>query len=225
MYARSIILEEEEAVEALEEWGRQVSGKLVSLRLPLDIALAEISHYREIIGDHIKEEAKEQQLTFDEFYQIVAKFNRTVDKAVLMTSRSFMDDFEDTIKKAQYAVNELSIPVVRITEEAGIIPIVGEIDTNRAQILMENALSEGIKFDLDTIIIDLSGVSIIDTMVAHQIFRVIDSLKLTGIEAIISGIRPDIVQTMVSLGIDMKHVETYSSLHRAIKKVVNITTN
>ncbi|GEN52612.1 STAS domain-containing protein [Halobacillus faecis] len=218
-YATSLSQDSEEFTQNLEKWSDRVSGELVELRLPLNIALVEISEYREVIGAIIKDEAKTQNLSFDDFYDILTPFNHAVDQAVQFVSQSYMDDFENTIQTANYAVDELSVPIVRVTESVGVIPIVGEIDTKRAQLLMENALKQGEEYELETIILDLSGVSIIDTMVAHQLFKVINSLKLTGVNGIMSGIRPDIVQTMVSLGIDMKGISTFSSLHRAIESL------
>ncbi|MBN9654208.1 STAS domain-containing protein [Halobacillus sp. GSS1] len=218
-YATSLSQDFEEVAQNLEKWSDRVSGELVELRLPLNIALVEISEYREVIGAIIKDEAKTQNLSFDDFYDILTPFNHAVDQAVQMVSQSYMDDFENTIQTANFAVDELSVPIVRVTETVGVIPIVGEIDTNRAQLLMENALKQGEEYELETIILDLSGVSIIDTMVAHQLFKVINSLKLTGVNGIMSGIRPDIVQTMVSLGINMKGIHTFSSLHRAIESL------
>lgn len=218
-YANSLSQDFEEVTQNLEKWSDHVSGELVELRLPLNLALVEISEYREVIGAMIKDEAKTQHLSFDDFYDILTQFHHAVDQAVQFMSRSYMDDFENTIQTANYAVDELSVPIVRVTETVGVIPIVGEIDTKRAQLLMENALKQGEEYELDTIILDLSGVSIIDTMVAHQLFKVINSLKLTGVNGIMSGIRPDIVQTMVSLGIDMKGIHTFSSLHKAIESM------
>ncbi|MGR9050519.1 STAS domain-containing protein [Halobacillus faecis] len=218
-YATSLTQGFDEVTQHLEKWSDRVSGELVELRLPLNIALVEISEYREVIGGIIKDEAKTQNLSFDDFYDILTPFNHAVDQAVQFVSQSYMDDFENTIQTANYAVDELSVPIVRVTESVGVIPIVGEIDTKRAQLLMENALKQGEEYELETIILDLSGVSIIDTMVAHQLFKVINSLKLTGVNGIMSGIRPDIVQTMVSLGIDMKGISTFSSLHKAIESL------
>ncbi|WP_226577528.1 STAS domain-containing protein [Halobacillus litoralis] len=218
-YADSLRQDAKQVTQSLEKWSDNVSGKLVELRLPLNLALVEISDYREVIGSIIKEEAKTQNLSYDDFYEILTQFNNTVDQAVQLMSQSYMEDFKNTIQNAYYAVNELSVPIVRVTETIGVIPIVGEIDTNRAQLLMENALKQGEEYELETIIIDLSGVSVIDTMVAHQLFKVINALELTGVKGILSGIRPDIVQTMVSLGINMKDVYTFSSLHRAIESL------
>ena len=218
-YAESISQDRDGIIQDLKEWSHNVSSQLVELRLPLDFALGEISHYREIIGEIIKNEVKASGLSIDDFYRILIRFNDTVDQAIQLVSQSYMNDFKDTMQNAYYAVNELSVPLVRITETVGIIPIVGEIDTNRAQMLMDNALKQGNDYELETIILDLSGVSIIDTMVADQLFKVIYSLELIGIHAILTGIRPDIVLTMVGLGIEMQNVETYNSLYRAIESL------
>ncbi|QHE51533.1 STAS domain-containing protein [Pontibacillus sp. HMF3514] len=225
VYANSILLGPDASSEELEKWGRNVSGKLVELGLPLDIALQEISHYRNLIGDIIKEEAKVQGLLLDDFYYLFSKFNQVVDRAVHLVSQSYMEEYQDNIKKAQYSINELSVPLVKITNDLGVIPLIGEIDTKRAQTLLNNALEQGDKQNLETIVIDLSGVHVIDTMVAHQIFKVIDALKVIGIRAVISGIRPDISQTMTNLGISMKHVDTFSSLHIALERVARFKNN
>jgi len=116
----------------------------------------------------------------------------------------------------QNPIDELSIPVVRITKEIGVIPLVGEIDTHRAQILLENALKQGDAYKLRWLIIDLSAVPIIDTMVADQLFKVITALKLIGIDGVLSGIRPEISLTMVQLGIKSNDIVTFNSLYGAL---------
>ncbi|MEH7294665.1 STAS domain-containing protein [Priestia megaterium] len=133
-----------------------------------------------------------------------------------MVSNSYLQDYTNKIKQAQYAINELSVPIVRMTEETGILPLVGDLDTKRAQVLMENALAKGSDYHLKLLIIDLSAVPIIDTMVADQIFKVISALKLIGISVVLSGIRPEIAQTMVNLGIEINNIKTFSSLHQAV---------
>jgi rsbT co-antagonist protein RsbR len=127
-----------------------------------------------------------------------------------------MKDYTDKIQSAQYAIDELSIPVVRITKEIGVIPLVGEIDTHRAQILMENALKQGDTYKLSWLIIDLSAVPIIDTMVADQLFKVVSALKLIGIDVVLSGIRSEIALTMVQLGVKLNDIVTFNSLYGAL---------
>ncbi|MFE4038801.1 STAS domain-containing protein [Priestia sp. YIM B13489] len=130
-----------------------------------------------------------------------------------------MEDYTDKIQSAQYAIDELSIPAVRITKEIGVIPLVGEIDTHRAQILMENALKQGNTYKLSWLIIDLSAVPIIDTMVADQLFKVVAALKLIGIDVVLSGIRSEIALTMVQLGVNLNDIVTFNSLYGALNYI------
>ncbi len=222
-YAESLLMEKEAANEVMEQWGNNMANLLVNHGLPLNLALEEISYYRDVIGEIIKEEAKNNDFSLDAFYQIISHFNSIVDNAIQFVSKSYIKDYTEKINYAQYAIDELSVPVVRMTEEIGILPLVGDLDTKRAQYLMESALEKGSQYKLKWLIIDLSAVPIIDTMVADQLFKVIAGLQLIGIEVVISGIRPEIAQTMVNLGIKVEEVKSFSSLHQAVQYTNSFT--
>ncbi|MFP8641940.1 STAS domain-containing protein [Priestia aryabhattai] len=222
-YADSLLVEKEAANEVMAKWGNNMANLLINHGLPLDLALEEISYYRDVIGEIIKEEAKNNDFSLDTFYQIISHFNSIVDNAIQFVSKSYVKDYTEKINYAQYAIDELSVPVVRMTEEIGILPLVGDLDTKRAQYLMESALEKGSHYKLKWLIIDLSAVPIIDTMVADQLFKVIAGLQLLGIEVVISGIRPEIAQTMVSLGIKVEGVRSFSSLHQAVQYTNSFT--
>ncbi|KJL06681.1 MULTISPECIES: STAS domain-containing protein [Priestia] len=222
-YADSLLVEKEAANEVMAQWGNNMANLLVNHGLPLNLALEEISYYRDVIGEIIKEEAKNNDFSLDAFYQIISHFNSIVDNAIQFVSKSYVKDYTEKINYAQYAIDELSVPVVRMTEEIGILPLVGDLDTKRAQYLMESALEKGSHYKLKWLIIDLSAVPIIDTMVADQLFKVIAGLQLLGIEVVISGIRPEIAQTMVSLGIKVEGVRSFSSLHQAVQYTNSFT--
>ncbi|AXI28712.1 anti-anti-sigma factor [Priestia megaterium] len=222
-YADSLLVEKEAANEVMKQWGNNMANLLVDHGLPLNLALEEISYYRDVIGEIIKEEAKNNDFSLDAFYQIISHFNSIVDNAIQFVSKSYVKDYTEKINYAQYAIDELSVPVVRMTEEIGILPLVGDLDTKRAQYLMESALEKGSHYKLKWLIMDLSAVPIIDTMVADQLFKVIAGLQLLGIEVVISGIRPEIAQTMVSLGIKVEEVRSFSSLHQAVQYTNSFT--
>ncbi|WP_259345711.1 STAS domain-containing protein [Priestia aryabhattai] len=196
---------------------------LVNHSLPLNLALEEISYYRDVIGEMIKEEAKNNNFSFDDFYQIISYLNTIVDHAIQFVSKSYVKDYTEKINCAQYAIDELSVPVIRLTEGIGMLPLIGDLDTKRAKYLMENALEKGSQYKLKWLIMDLSTVPIIDTTVADQLFKVIAGLQLLGIEVVISGIRPEIAQIMVSLGIKVEEVRSFSSLHQAVQYTNSFT--
>ncbi|MGG0465406.1 STAS domain-containing protein [Priestia aryabhattai] len=222
-YADSLLMEKEAANEAVQQWGNNMANLLVNRGLPLNLALEEISYYRDVIGEIIKEEAKNNDFSLDTFYRVISHFNTIVDNAIQFVSKSYVKDYTEKISYAQYAIDELSVPVVRMTEEIGILPLVGDLDTKRAKYLMESALEKGNQYKLKWLIIDLSAVPIIDTMVANQLFKVIAGLQLLGIEVVISGIRPEIAQTMVSLGIKVEEIKSFSSLHQAVQYTNSFT--
>lgn len=225
IYADSILVEKDIAADMIKDWGENLSALLVNRGLPLDLALDEISYYRDIIGEIIKDEANHKKLSLNVFYEIISHFNTIVDDAVQWVSKSYLEDYTKQIKHAQYAIDELSVPIVRMTEETGILPLVGDLDTKRAQILMENALAKGSEYHLKWLIIDLSAVPIIDTMVADQLFKVIAGLQLIGVRVVLSGIRSEIAQTMVSLGITIDHIKTFGSLHQAVSYTNSFTSS
>lgn len=219
VYAEAILLDKQEAVVLFNNWSRETADLLVAIQFPLDLAVEEIRFYRDQIGSIIKDEAKNDNLSIDEFYELLSSFDHTVDHAIHLVSVFYMKKYSTNIQSAKDAVDELSVPIVNVSEKIGVLPLIGDLDTQRAQILMEVALTQSAKSGYEYLIIDLSGVPVIDTMVANQIFKVLDALKLLGIETKLSGIRPEIAQTMISLGLDFKDTKSFSSLHLALKYI------
>ena len=124
---------------------------------------------------------------------------------------------EKRLNAQQELIVEMSAPIILLTKDTGLLPLVGEINTYRAQILFEKALEQSAGYRLERLFIDLSGVPIIDTMVAHQIFQLIDGLRLIGVKTALAGVSPDIAQTAIQLGINFGKIEVYSTLVQAMK--------
>ncbi|CAM3874938.1 STAS domain-containing protein [Mesobacillus thioparans] len=222
IYALSVASDLETSFKVLKEWGREAVDTLVNYNLPLEIALDEVRDYRNLIGLIIKDEAVELNLPIAEFYDLISNFDAVVDRAVHWLSISYTRVFFTRINIAEASALELSIPVIKISNQIGILPIIGDIDTQRAQELMNKALIKGSELSLRHLIIDLSGVPIIDTMVADRIFKVVKALSLVGINTILSGIRPEIAQTMVNLGVNVSAIPVTSSVHLAMEKLLNV---
>ncbi len=222
IYALSVASDLETSFEVLKEWGREAVDTLVNYNLPLEIALDEVRDYRNLIGHIIKEEAVKLNLPIADFYELLSNFDAVVDRAVHWLSISYTKMFYTRINIAEASALELSIPVIKISNQIGILPIIGDIDTQRARELMNKALVKGSELSLQHLIIDLSGVPIIDTMVADRIFKVVKALSLVGINAILSGIRPEIAQTMVNLGVNVSDIPVTSSVHFAMERLLTV---
>ncbi|KEZ52353.1 MULTISPECIES: STAS domain-containing protein [Metabacillus] len=219
VYAESLTLPKENAVGLINNWGRETANLLVTIQFPLDLAVEEIRFYRDLIGEMIKDQASADNLSLDEFYLLLSAFDYVVDHAIHLISVFYMKSYSANIDSAKSAVDELSVPIVNVSEKTGVLPLIGDLDTQRAQVLMDVALTKSAECGYEYLIIDLSGVPVIDTMVANQIFKVLDALSLLGVDTKLSGIRPEIAQTMTSLGLDFKGTESYSSLHLALKSI------
>ncbi|CEG27275.1 STAS domain-containing protein [Bacillus sp. B-jedd] len=116
-------------------------------------------------------------------------------------------------------INELSSPVIKLQGTSALLPLIGDIDTARAKIILENTLEQCVQQDISSLCIDLSGVAIMDTMVANEIFNLIKALKLIGVRTTLSGIRPEIAQTAVQLGLKFEEVSILPSLSQALDTI------
>ncbi|WP_409304029.1 STAS domain-containing protein [Peribacillus sp. SCS-155] len=216
MYQELLVDPIDVALQKIAVWGEETGEYCARLGMTIDVALDELPIYREVMATIISEEAKAQNASFDEYSEATGKLHRIIDKAAHSFSVAFVKHHNRLMMTAKEALNELSVPVVPLEEGVAVLPIIGMVDTDRAKLLMEEALKRSTKLNISYFILDLSGVPIIDTMVAHQLFQVIDSLRLLGIEAAITGIRPEIAQTVVSLGLDFSHVNTFATLQQAL---------
>ncbi|SDE50336.1 Anti-anti-sigma regulatory factor (antagonist of anti-sigma factor) [Priestia aryabhattai B8W22] len=109
--------------------------------------------------------------------------------------------------------------MVPLSKGIAVMPIVGQIDTHRAQLIMETALEESANLQLHYLILDISGVLIVDTMVANNIIEIVKALQLIGTKTMITGIRPEIAQTVVSLGIELGTIKTKATLEQALAEI------
>ncbi|MGM0839362.1 MAG: STAS domain-containing protein [Bacillota bacterium] len=196
--------------QSIEGWACSSVTLFKQLEISLEVALEDLHYFRHEIGKIIKTNAIKNELSLETFYDILSLFHSGVDRAISRLTVSYSHSLAGTVS------SELSIPIVKVTKTIAILPLIGDINSGRAKDLMERALSEGASLELHYLIIDLSGVSVVDTMVADQLIKVVAALKLAGIQAILTGIRPQIAQTMVNLGIVMKHIPMFASLHTAL---------
>ncbi|MFW2589821.1 STAS domain-containing protein [Sagittula sp. SSi028] len=148
--------------------------------------------------------------------EAINQFTRLIDAAALYTTELCISDRDKTIQRQQDEMMELASPVVELWDRIVAVPLVGTLDSMRAQEVMENTLSAIVEKKADIVIIDITGVVTVDTQVAQHLIRTAAAVRLMGAEAIISGISPRIAQTMVQLGVDTGEVRTRSSLRMAL---------
>ncbi|MAQ15399.1 MAG: anti-anti-sigma factor [Sandaracinus sp.] len=124
---------------------------------------------------------------------------------------------EAIIERQREEMEELSTPVVSIWDGIVALPVIGTLDSVRTQVVMEVLLEEIVQREADVAILDITGVPMVDTATAQHLLRTIKAIGLMGAECIISGVRPQIAQTMVTLGVDLGTVETRSTMAAALR--------
>jgi rsbT co-antagonist protein RsbR len=151
-----------------------------------------------------------------------------VDALALFMMDSFQRTREELIHRQRSEISELSTPVVRLWQGILALPLIGTLDSDRVQVVMEGLLESIVRYEAETAIIDISEVPVIDDRVAHQVLKTVAAARLMGADCIISGIRPHIAQTMVHLGVELKIVTKATlsdafalALRRQGKAVVN----
>lgn len=140
-----------------------------------------------------------------------------LDKLGLYTSEVFLKTREEVILRQQQEMLELSTPVVELWQGILALPLIGTLDSARTQIVMQNLLEAVVAKGADLAIIDITGVPTVDTLVAQHLLKTVAAARLMGADCIISGIRPQIAQTIIHLGVDLSGVLTKATLADALQ--------
>jgi rsbT co-antagonist protein RsbR len=149
-------------------------------------------------------------------YRDFAALSRRVDDLGLFMLETYAATRESVIAEQADTLLELSTPVVKIWDGVVAVPLVGTLDSARTQVVMESLLQALVETSSEHAIIDITGVGAVDTQVAQHLLKTVQAARLLGAECIISGIRPQIAQTVVGLGIDFGDISTKSSLADAL---------
>jgi rsbT co-antagonist protein RsbR len=139
-----------------------------------------------------------------------------LDALGLHTVKTYQKSREDVINRQQREMLELSTPVVKLWEGILALPMIGTLDSARTQVVMENLLQKVVETGAQIAILDITGVPTVDTLVAQHLLKTVTALRLMGAECIISGVRPQIAQTIVHLGVDLQGVTTKANLADAL---------
>jgi rsbT co-antagonist protein RsbR len=218
LIAESLFQQEDEMKKCIAEW----TAETASLRANSDTSLTEVTrnggHFRNVYLNYVQKFAEQSDLdiTVTDIFQWVGKINTALDYVMETFTDNFLKILLDRLSSQSLLINELSAPVITLTENVGLLPIIGDIDTARAKSILETTLQQSTESGISYLIIDLSGVIMVDTMVAQQIFQLIESLTLIGVTTTLTGIRPEVAMTAIQLGIDFSEIRTENSLQRVI---------
>jgi len=146
----------------------------------------------------------------------VWKVTLLLDGLGLHTVKAFQKTREEVIGRQQQELLELSTPVIKLWDGILALPMIGTLDSARTQVVMESLLQRIVETGSQIAIIDITGVPTVDTLVAQHLLKTVTALRLMGADCIISGVRPQIAQTIVHLGVDLQGVTTKANLADAL---------
>lgn len=168
----------------------------------------------------LQDEIKNDPMTL---YTLTLKVGKLIDSFGITTFETFIKGREEVILRQTDEIAEISTPVIRVWDGILALPIIGTLDSARTQVVMENLLQQIVETGSSIAILDISGVPAVDSLVAQHLIKTVSATRLMGAECIISGIRPEIAQTVVHLGIDLSNIITKASLASALKYAFSMT--
>ena len=216
-----VFIEEEEVYSAnISKWAVKVAEKRAKDLVPILESIEQLNTVKEILLSYVEKFSAEttDQLTITTLFEWIRLVQYAFDLFVNIFIGSYDEYKFQQLTAQQETIYELSSPVIPITKGIGVLPLIGDIDTKRAQLIMENTLKECNEKRFNHLFIDLSGVPLIDTMVAHQIFHVIHALRLIGVKGYLSGLRPEVAQTAIQLGVDFSQIPIFNNLASALER-------
>lgn len=219
LFCSMFVKERHDFFTDFQQWIQTIATDEGHLSTPIVEVIGEFfrtqQQYLETIGTYVN--LHKEETTFDQLNEwniaVVDAFSRVILEFTAQNTKAA----QERLDAQQQLIVEMSAPVILLTKKAGLLPLIGEITTQRAHIMFEKTLAASSKHNLEKLYIDLSGVPVIDTMVAQQLFHLINGLKIIGVQTALSGISPVIAQTAVHLGIKFVDIEVYNTLAQALQ--------
>ncbi|NSC20188.1 STAS domain-containing protein [Streptomyces albus subsp. chlorinus] len=175
------------------------------------------------LKEALLETVEQEDLGTRALLELALVINRLLDAAGALSFETYVEGREEIIQRQSRQLLELSTPVVHLWQKVLAVPLIGNLDTARSQVVMENLLEAIQSREASVAIIDITGVPTVDTSVAQHLMQTVKAVRLMGADCVISGVRPGIAQTIVQLGIDLSDILTRATLADALATAMNLT--
>ncbi|MCG3086963.1 STAS domain-containing protein [Sporosarcina cyprini] len=220
--ASKLLAEPEQFEQKKEEWASEVAESRASTNTPIYEVMDALRKVKIIYWRFVEQfiDLHSEEMKPQHALKWCALINEAFDELITRFAEIYYRLVNNRLSAQELLIVELSAPVIPITPTIGVLPLIGEIDATRAQALFDVVPQRCAETGVAHLFIDLSGVTTIDTLVAQQIHQITQVLRLLGIQSTISGMRPEIVQTAIQLGLDFSDVQTFGTLQLGLKKVL-----
>ncbi len=203
------------SVGALRDYARDLSERIIPRGVETQEVVGIVLLLRDVLARSL----------FEKYQRDLPLLNRVLDAYEPAANRiantvavSFVDERERVIRQQQDSIRELSTPVLRVRERLLILPIIGVLDTERARQLTEQLLSGIRAHRARVVVIDITGVPDVDEAVANHLVQTVDASRLMGASVIITGLSPEIAQTLVTIGVDLSRMDTIGDLQGGLEE-------
>ncbi len=200
--------------EAAKKYAREMAKKGVLEAMTVDQIIMGMLKLRDVYGRFI---FYKYQKDVEKLYNVLGVYEPVANRILSIVALAFVEEREMKITDQQQAMLTLSTPVLQIRDQILVLPLIGTIDSVRAAQIVEQLLNSIVDTQASVVIIDITGVPIIDTAVANHLIKTIQAAKMLGADTIITGISPANAQTLVTLGVDLSMMTTRGSLRSGVK--------
>src|SRR5882672_5725911 len=214
VYDNYVAVLETGSVEALQAYARDLSERIIPRGVETQEVLGVVLLLRDVLARAL---FKKYQLDFDLLNRVLDAYEPAANRIANTVAVGFVQERERIIRQQQEAIRELSTPVLRVRERLLILPIIGLIDPQRARQLTEQLL-RGIRENRGKVaVMDITGVPAIDSAIANQLVQTVEAARLLGATVIVTGLSPEIAQTLVTIGVDLSKMNTVGDLQGGIE--------
>src|SRR6266516_95646 len=201
--------------EALQAYARNLSERIIPRGVQTDEVVGIVLLLRDVLARSL---FGRYHADFDKLNRILDAYEPAANRIAITVAVGFVQERERTIREQQEAIRELSTPVLQVRERLLILPIIGVIDPQRARQLTEQLL-RGIRSNrAKVVVLDITGVPYIDSAVANHLVQTVEAARLLGAIVIVTGLSPEIAQTLVNIGVDLGKMNTVGDLQGGIEE-------
>lgn len=195
-------------------------AELISLEKPTN----QVMQYVELFNTSAYEVLKERNLKTDaELIEILLRLSDVKQKIYNGLLLEYEAKYKEIINKQKLSLKELSTPIIPVFDGIMVVPIVGGIDYERSQLMMETLLNAVVKNKTNIILIDITGVSVVDADVAYHLSQFVSAIHIVGAKSMLVGIKPEVAQALSNLNIDLANIVTLGNLQEGIEKALKLT--
>jgi rsbT co-antagonist protein RsbR len=203
------------SVETLQAYARDLSDRIIPRGVETHEVLGIVLLLRDVLA---RELFVRYQSDTDQLNRVLDIYEPAANRVAVTVGVSFVEQRERIIREQQAAIRELSTPVLRVRDRLLILPIIGGLDTQRARQLTQQLLSAIRESRAKMVVIDITGVGMIDLTVANHLVQTVEAARLMGARAIITGLSSEVAQTLVDLGVDLSMMQTVGDLQGGLEE-------